>query len=190
MFRTLFSALLLTVSASAFAANEPANADAITGLWITKGGGYVQIYDAGDTYKGVIVGSLSGKHRYDTKNPDPDLRGRPLLGAVIIHGLEYEGDKTWGGGRIYDPNKGETYDLTATLQSPDKLEVRGYIGISLLGRSQIWHSITLDAPHIAEDKLVGKLAEKAARKNAGAPSEQGNTAQAHDHDEKNPQGES
>lgn len=147
---------LLAVSCAALAQGEAPRADAITGVWKTKSGGYIQIYDTGDSYAGKIVGSVDGQPRYDTENPDPDKRGRRLLGVTLLHGLEYEGDLTWGDGEIYAPDSGETYSAQATLIAPDKLEVRGYIGISLFGRSQIWTSVPLDAPNLENDLLVGK----------------------------------
>jgi uncharacterized protein (DUF2147 family) len=50
----------------------------------------------------------------------------------------YDGKNHWGGGRIYDPETGKTYRCKLTLDSDHKLEVRGYIGISLLGRTMVW----------------------------------------------------
>lgn len=155
---------LLAASLAAVGQDEPAKADAITGIWQTKSGGYVQIYDAGSSYAGRVVGSTGGVAQYDTENPDPDKRGRRLLGVTILHGLEYEGDLTWGGGEIYDPGNGETYQLKAYLRGPDRLEVRGYIGFSLFGRSQIWTPVPLGAPNLEEDLLMGRLGEKAAER--------------------------
>lgn len=148
------ASLLLGGITSAMAQAEPAAADAITGVWQTQSGGYVQIYDAGDSYAGKVVGSVSGQARYDTHNPDPNKRGRRLLGVTVLHGLQYAGDMTWDGGEIYAPDNGETYALEVTLHNPHKLEVRGYIGISLFGRSQIWTPVPLDAPHLDNALLV------------------------------------
>lgn len=154
----ILAGLLLAAGAAQGEAN---NADAITGVWKTDSGGYIQIYDAGDHYAGRIVGAADPGLRYDKHNPDPDKRGRPLLGAVVVHSLEYEGDMTWGGGTIYDPYSGETYQLKAYLRAPDKLEIRGYIGVSLFGRSQYWKPVPLDARNLANDKLVPTPAKQA-----------------------------
>lgn len=158
--RILLLATLLGLGSAAFAQDEPAGADAITGIWQTDSGGYVQIYDAGDSYEGKVVGSVSGEAKFDKNNPDPALRDRRLLGTVLMHGLQYQGDNTWGDGEIYAPDSGKTYSLKATLHNPDKLEVRGYIGFSLFGRSQTWSPVPLDAPHLDHDLLVGELAGK------------------------------
>lgn len=166
--RLLVFAGLLFAGAGAFAQGEPARADAITGIWKTQSGGYVQIYDAGDSYAGRIVGSVDGVAEYDMNNPDPDKRGRRLLGVVVIHGLQYEGDMVWGGGSIYDPGNGETYQLKAYLRAPDKLEVRGFIGFSLFGRSQMWTPVPLGAPNLEQDLLRSRLGQKAARRQPAA----------------------
>ncbi len=150
--RTLAFAGLL--ASSAYAAAQDQDADAITGIWESKSGGYVQIYKAGDAYAGKIVGSKSGDARYDENNPDESKRERRLLGINILEGLKYEGDKAWGDGEIYDPNSGKTYSANAKLVGEDELEVRGYVGISMLGKSQTWTPVSPDAPNVAQDELV------------------------------------
>lgn len=161
--RLLLLAALFAAATAALAQGEPAGADAITGIWQTKSGGYVQIYDAGDSYAGRVVGSLSGQAQYDTNNPDPEQRGRRLLGTTVLYGLQYEGDDTWGDGRIYDPGSGKTYSLTAYLRAPDRLEVRGYVGFSLFGKSQVWTPVPLDAPNLEKQLLVGDLGAASKR---------------------------
>ncbi|WP_160136303.1 DUF2147 domain-containing protein [Chryseobacterium sp. c4a] len=78
-----------------------------------------------------------------TKPADPncttckdDRKGKPLVGLEIIRGLKKEGDE-FSGGNITDPKTGKTYKCTIT-RSGDKLNVRGYLGLSLLGRTQVW----------------------------------------------------
>jgi uncharacterized protein (DUF2147 family) len=70
-----------------------------------------------------------------------DLKDKPILGMTIMHGLKQNPDNTneWSSGQIMDPKSGKTYRCTIVV-SPDasKLEVRGYIGVSILGRSQTW----------------------------------------------------
>lgn len=147
----LMSSLLLAASTTAFAASHQASD--ITGVWQTESGGYVQIYKQGEVYNGKIVGSSNGKARYDKKNPDEDKQGRRLLGVGLLNGLHYEGDGSYGGGHIYDPHNGKTYKAKATLTGPDTLEARGYIGISLLGKSQDWKRIDSSAEHVHQDLL-------------------------------------
>ena len=132
---------------------QSAAADAITGVWETKSGGYVQIYRQGDVFAGRIVGSNDGKPRYDKNNPDKAKRDQRLLGQDILKGLQYEGDKAYGGGTIYDPNNGKTYKAKAELTGPDTLDARGYIGVSLIGKTQTWHRIDPNNEHVHGDTL-------------------------------------
>lgn len=65
-------------------------------------------------------------------------KGKPLIGMVIMEGLKASGD-TYDGGHILDPDNGKTYRCKIKLDATgNKLEVRGFIGVSLIGRSQIW----------------------------------------------------
>src|SRR5690606_24352003 len=66
-----------------------------------------------------------------------DRKNKPLLGLEIIRSLSQEG-KEFTGGTITDPKTGKTYKCTLTREG-DKLYVRGYVGFSLLGRTQTWH---------------------------------------------------
>jgi uncharacterized protein (DUF2147 family) len=74
-------------------------------------------------------------------NCDGDLKGKPDLGMTILWGLKQDGD-SWTGGKILDPDSGKVYSAKMTPKDGGKkLEVRGFIGFSLLGRSQIWERI-------------------------------------------------
>ena len=114
----------------------------IEGVWLNeKRDGYIEISSLGETYKGTVVGSPNeqkGVDRTERHNEDPALRGRLLLGLVIIDELVRERDNRWGGGWIYDPDAGKTYRCRLTLSDKDTLEVRGYIGAPTFGRSQTW----------------------------------------------------
>ncbi|MGC1183078.1 DUF2147 domain-containing protein [Legionella sp.] len=65
------------------------------------------------------------------------FKDKKIEGLRILWGLKSEGDKEWGGGSILDPKSGKIYKVKATLEG-NKLHVRGYLGVSLLGRTQIW----------------------------------------------------
>jgi len=116
----------------------------IVATWLnTSGEGKIQIYGQNDRFFGKLVWlkyplNEQGKPKVDHKNPDDNLKSRPLIGLVILKDFEYEGDKKWDDGEIYDPKSGKTYSCTMTLASEDVLEVRGYIGISLIGRTERW----------------------------------------------------
>lgn len=157
MIRSLLpaAALLLAVSplTGALAADNNVDKNAIDGVWQTKSGGYVQIYPQNGHWSGTVVGSRDGVARYDKNNSDPDLKGRRLLGVTLIRDLRFDGGNEWEDGQIYDPDNGKTYSAEVTLTAPDTLNVRGYIGISLIGRSQEWHRVPADSPHVRSNLL-------------------------------------
>jgi uncharacterized protein (DUF2147 family) len=113
--------------------------DVLLGRWLTEPrDGIIEITRAADnTYQGRIIGGNT-PHRLDQHNPDPGRRQQELLGQTILLGLHDDGAVHWSGGSIYDPDSGRTYKCRIELLDPDHLKVRGFIGISLLGRSQTW----------------------------------------------------
>ncbi len=118
--------------------------DAILGKWMNPDGkGEVQIYKKGNLYFGRLVwlkfpvDEETGKSKLDKHNPDAALRLRPELGLEILKNFTFNGDNGYEGGTIYDPKNGETYSCKMTLDG-DRLKIRGYIGISLLGRNEVW----------------------------------------------------
>jgi uncharacterized protein (DUF2147 family) len=120
----------------------PGNADAILGTWINEEKeGRIEIYKTGNQYAGRIVwlkepNEPDGTPKKDKKNGNESLRKRNILNMVILSGFSYE-DGQWKGGEIYDPKSGKTYSCNMKLKS-NKLEIRGYIGLSLFGRTTTW----------------------------------------------------
>lgn len=115
----------------------------VQGRWLSGNGeGWIEIRRIGDGVIGIIAGSPKTKKgdrpRIDTKNPDPKLRSRVLDGVTIMSGFEFAGNDKWIGGTIYGPNSGKTYGCTLTLVNRDTPKLRGYIGLPLFGRSDIW----------------------------------------------------
>jgi uncharacterized protein (DUF2147 family) len=115
------------------------SATSIVGNWLTEDKeGIIQIVQRPDgRFDGRVVG---GKDidRLDLKNPEPARRAQTLRGEVILEGLRFEGGGRWSGGTVYDPDSGRTYRCHVDLTGPDTLRLRGFMGISLLGRSQVW----------------------------------------------------
>ncbi len=99
----------------------------------------VQFYEQGGKLFGKVVWLnepiRDGKPRTDENNPDKELAKKPLMGLVFLKNFKKDSEKAWSGGTIYDPNNGKTYSCEMKLINPDKLNVRGYIGISLIGRT-------------------------------------------------------
>jgi uncharacterized protein (DUF2147 family) len=123
-------------------------AEDITGIWLTRGDkpARIQVYRIGQQFNGKIVflqfPTENGKARVDRNNPDKSLQGRPLLGLELLQGFQFDKDE-WNSGHIYDPESGKTYSCTMSLKDPNTLKVRGYIGISLLGRTEIWTRVVV-----------------------------------------------
>ncbi|HAR46316.1 MAG: hypothetical protein A2X56_06850 [Nitrospirae bacterium GWC2_57_13] len=129
-------------------------ADAIVGVWWNQEkDAHIELYKCGQEYCGRIVWlkepdypadsreGVPGTAKLDHNNPDPALRKIPVVGLRIVHGLSFVGDDRWKGGKIYDPKNGKTYSSKITLVSPERLDLRGYIGISLIGRTAVWERV-------------------------------------------------
>lgn len=104
----------------------------------------IQIYKTtSGHYAGKIVwlkepNDEKGNAKVDNKNPDTSLRTRPLLNLVIMRAMSSKGNNKYEGGTIYDPKSGNTYSSKAEVTSANTLKLRGYIGISLIGRTEVW----------------------------------------------------
>ena len=124
-----------------------AQSQTVVGKWKTiddetgKAKGIVEIYEQSGKIYGKIVDILEheNKKRICVKCSGND-KDKPILGMVIIKGLSKEGSE-YTNGKILDPKNGKLYKCYITLESKDKLKVRGYIGISLLGRTQYWYRV-------------------------------------------------
>lgn len=117
-------------------------ADAIVGEWISEHkDGRIQVFRKGDQYFGKLSW-LQNETVLDANNPDPALRGRPLLGSVILTNFHYA-DNRWEDGRIYDPQGGKIYSCIMQLAGDNVLKIRGYMGIALLGRTTVWNKVKL-----------------------------------------------
>ena len=118
--------------------------NSIEGIWITKDDitgrekSEVLIYKDNGKLYGKIVnlllpedkGKLCTKCKGENKN-------KPIEGMIILNDLILE-DEVWEDGTIIDPKSGKIYDCYLSLEKQNVLKVRGYLGFSLLGRTQIW----------------------------------------------------
>jgi len=154
--------LLLPLFASAARADD---ADAVLGTWLTQDGkSQVQIERHDGVYEGRIVWlkepkytaldkeGVPGHPKVDLRNPDKALQARPIIGLPLIQGFKYAGDGVWSDGTIYDPRNGKTYSCKMTMMMDGRLKVRGYVGISLFGETEIWTRPTADAAPPAATK--------------------------------------
>jgi len=135
------------VSTQVFA--QDFTSDAIVGVWETGSGkARVNIIKSGNYYYGRIVWlrepiNEEGKPKVDKNNPDESKRNTPLLGMRMLAGFEFKGDNVWEDGTIYDPESGSTYNCTISLTDNNSMNIRGFIGISAFGRTDVWRRLEL-----------------------------------------------
>lgn len=143
MISSLFLFVMLVMVNGAFAQSKPG--DEILGTWLNEDkDAHIEVFQQGGKYFGKIIwlktplDEVTGQPKLDTKNSNVSLRTRPVMGMILLKDFEYDGDGEWDNGEIYDPKNGKTYDCYMEFESKDKLKIRGYIGISLIGRSTYW----------------------------------------------------
>ncbi|HEY1023817.1 MAG TPA: DUF2147 domain-containing protein [Sphingobacteriaceae bacterium] len=141
---TLLFVLVLTAFTNGYAFGD--SGDRIIGVWLTASkNAKIQIYKSNDRYFGRIIWAddlyeADGKTlRHDSKNEDPSKRNRTIKGLVLLNSFNYK-DGVWADGTIYDPQNGKTYKCKMELKNSD-LHIRGYIGISMFGRTEVWQKL-------------------------------------------------
>jgi uncharacterized protein (DUF2147 family) len=120
-----------------------AQSDKLEGLWYNneKTAKILITKDNNGKFNGKVVWLKeplkNGKPKLDEMNEDEKLRSRPRLGLPVLSNFEKDGDNKYTGGTIYDPLNGKTYSCKITYKGKT-LDIRGYIGISLFGRTTVW----------------------------------------------------
>lgn len=121
------------------------NTKDIEGIWLNEpGDAKIEITSKEDAYFGKIVWLQNpkdeqGHWKLDEANPNKSLRSRKKLGLEILSNLRWhQAEKEWSDGEIYDPREGDTYSLKASLTNNNTLNLRGYIGFSLFGKTTTW----------------------------------------------------
>lgn len=140
--KNYFFTFLFVAVAGIFSVNAQ-----VTGKWKTiddKTGdakSIVEIYEQNGKIYGKVVEILNPARKNSKCDKcDGADKGKPIEGLIIIKGLKKDGEK-YTDGDILDPQKGKLYSCTIKLDGKDKLDVRGYMGISMLGRTQVWHRV-------------------------------------------------
>lgn len=135
-------ATLLFMIPGAFAKN---NADDILGIWMNEDkDAHIEITKREGKFYGKLIwlknpiDEETGKPKLDKHNPDESLRSRPTWGLEILTDFVFDGDNRWEDGKIYDPKKGNTYSCYMKFVAENELKIRGFIGVSLLGRTTYW----------------------------------------------------
>lgn len=116
--------------------------DDIVGTWVVaESKARIQVYRSGNKYHGKIIWlkepTKNGQPKVDSKNPDPRQRGNPVVGLVVLRDFVFD-DGQWISGEIYDPSSGREYSCKISMPNKNTMKVRGYLGISLLGRTEVW----------------------------------------------------
>ena len=123
--------------------------DAILGIWFNaEKDAKIQIYKVmdkklGERYYGKVIWlktplDTKGNPKTDIENPDPKLQSRPRLGLVVLTNLGYNSGAKYDGGKVYDPKSGKTYSCQTELVNNNLMKLRGFIGVSLIGRTSEW----------------------------------------------------
>lgn len=115
------------------------------GRWKTQDA-EIEIFEVDGKLSGKIAAlnkeyTSDGIEKTDISNPDPAKRSRPLVGLVFMTGFTPKGSGKWDHGTVYDPKTGNTYASFLEYDGGDTLKLRGYIGISLIGRTAVWTKV-------------------------------------------------
>jgi uncharacterized protein (DUF2147 family) len=119
--------------------------DRLIGVWEpSHGKARVKVEKIGNKYFGKIVwlrepdDPNTGQPKVDKNNPDEAMRSTPLRGYRILKDFIYSGKNEWSEGTIYDPENGSTYSCVITMKDANTLDIRGFIGVKALGRTDVW----------------------------------------------------
>jgi uncharacterized protein (DUF2147 family) len=141
MKKMIMTLMMVFTSVLIFAQSDP-----IIGKWQNPSGeGRIEIYKKGEKYFGKLYwlkepNDARGNIKKDVKNPDKNLQSRQVQGLEILTNFSKDGN-VYQDGKIYDPKTGKTYSCKMTLQGTDKLDIRGYVGVSLFGRTESWKRV-------------------------------------------------
>lgn len=134
--KNIFTFLIITLSLTS-------NAQDIIGLWKTfddktkEKKSVIEIYKEDDLYFAKITEIFSGDKNAICNTCNGIKKGQPIIGLVIIENLKKDKNE-FNEGSILDPENGKTYSCYLKLIKNNKLKVRGFLGISIFGRTQYW----------------------------------------------------
>lgn len=145
----LLIALVFTFCLPIFASSQ-AEADKLIGVWEpSHGKARVKVEKIGTKYYGKIVwlkepnDPETNQPKVDKNNPDASQRNVPLKGFRILKDFIYSGKGEWSEGTIYDPENGNTYKCIIKMKDDNTLDIRGYIGVEALGRTDVWKRLEI-----------------------------------------------
>lgn len=127
-----------------------AHAQGVLGQWLTAVGATAEVYRCdGNVCVKLVALSKDAPSRVDNNNPDTSLRKRSLCGLQIGRGFHLTDSTQADGGQLYDPKSGKTYSGTMASEG-DSLKLRGYVGIKLFGRNEVWKRVHNAVPECKE----------------------------------------
>jgi uncharacterized protein (DUF2147 family) len=131
----------LWIAIAILVVTAPAHAEGVLGQWLTPVGATAEVYrcNANVCVKLVAL-TKDAPSRIDSNNPNASLRKRSLCGLQMGGGFHLTGGTQADGGWLYDPKVGKTYS-GSMVSDGDSLKLRGYIGIKLFGRSEVWKRV-------------------------------------------------
>jgi uncharacterized protein (DUF2147 family) len=139
------TALFFLLSAFFITTSVASDGDKLVGVWKPSDGrSMIKIEKIGSKFYGRIVWLIepkdeNGNPRVDVNNPDESLRSTPLKGYRILKDFTYDDEQSlWVDGTIYDPKNGSTYNCKIELKEENVIEVRGFIGAEVFGRTDVW----------------------------------------------------
>lgn len=128
-------------------ATVAADSDPAFGYWLVENKmAIIEVFPCGESACGKIAWlerpvDGSGLPKTDANNPDPALRERKLCGLPLLEGLAPAKPGVWEDGAIYNSRNGKMYGVEIKADGNDRLVVRGYVGLTLLGQSQTWERV-------------------------------------------------
>jgi len=143
--KSIFLSLLLC---AALMVNAQRKASDIIGKYLSESGkAKIEVIDIGGKYYGKIFwlrepNNQDGTPKVDKNNPDQSKRKNHLIGLLLLKSMEFDGKSTWHNGTIYDPENGKDYSCKITIDDKSNLDIRGFIGVSLIGRTTKWKRVT------------------------------------------------
>lgn len=139
--RFFTTALLLAQAGTVWAQTDAAAEPSPQGRWITESGNLeVEIAPCNAALCGKVVRVIANRSMSPGGAEMAPVDTRPALGLQILSDLHTDGDGTWDG-RIYNREKAKDYSVQVRMDGPQQLLVRGYVGLPLFGKTQLWHRV-------------------------------------------------
>lgn len=134
--KKIIAILFLLINTVVFAQTQ--TAENIVGRYMTaENKAMVEITNRDGKYYGKFLWTKT-EGKLDSNNPVATEKTKPLKGMEFLKSFVFDGKSTWHNGTIYDPENGKTYSCKITRDDKGNLNVRGFIGISLIGRTSYW----------------------------------------------------